>query len=224
MKFKFCGEQDCPEWILAEMALISKLSSVRVRLLTKQLFIHLIDNVPLVYDKLQKYASSSRVVLDDHELKAIINTIHFIITNATRFNIDPQILYPELEQLGLPSDVSKSLAKIYMAYQSSLAQKLASQTLKLNNLSSIAWRVNYILDSSVGAAPAPEARLVLDIIPSKTIKNGRESGKKETVIFDASLDTLDLLLKELIECQNICNSLDSGDSRGLETATVTSTE
>ena len=33
MKFKFCGDADAPDWLLAEMFTISKLSSVRVRLL-----------------------------------------------------------------------------------------------------------------------------------------------------------------------------------------------
>lgn len=206
MKFKFCGEQDCPDWILAEMAILSKLSSVRVRLLAKQLFVHIIDQTPLVYEKLNKYASSTRVVLDDYELKAVINTIFFIMTNAARFNVEPVILYPELEQLGLPSDVSKSLAKMYMAYKEALAKKLASQTLKLNNLASVQWRVSYIVDSSVAeATAAPEARLVLDIQPSKSIFTPKQ--QQQQVVFDASLDTVDLLLRELLECQNICESL-----------------
>jgi hypothetical protein len=37
MKFKFCGDADAPDWVLGEMATISKISSVRVKLLLGQI-------------------------------------------------------------------------------------------------------------------------------------------------------------------------------------------
>ena len=33
MRFKFCGDLDCPDWVLAEMAVMSKLSVVKFKLL-----------------------------------------------------------------------------------------------------------------------------------------------------------------------------------------------
>ena len=33
MKFKFCWDTDCPDWLLAEIANLSTLSSVKLRLL-----------------------------------------------------------------------------------------------------------------------------------------------------------------------------------------------
>jgi hypothetical protein len=37
MKFRFCGEQDAPDWILAEVSVLSKMSSVRMKLICRQI-------------------------------------------------------------------------------------------------------------------------------------------------------------------------------------------
>ena len=50
MKFKFCGEADAPDWVLAEIATISKISSVRVKLLVGQILKGLIEG-NLDYEK-----------------------------------------------------------------------------------------------------------------------------------------------------------------------------
>lgn len=33
MKFRFCGDLDCPDWVLAEIATISKIVSFYLRLI-----------------------------------------------------------------------------------------------------------------------------------------------------------------------------------------------
>ena len=37
MKFRFCGDLDCPEWVLAQMALLSRLSSLKLKALCVEL-------------------------------------------------------------------------------------------------------------------------------------------------------------------------------------------
>ncbi len=37
MKFRFCGDQDCPDWLLAEMTTLSRLTSVKTRLVAAQI-------------------------------------------------------------------------------------------------------------------------------------------------------------------------------------------
>ena len=36
MKFRFCGDQDCPDWLLAEMSTLSRLTSIKTKLVTAQ--------------------------------------------------------------------------------------------------------------------------------------------------------------------------------------------
>ena len=37
MRFDFCGNQDCPEWVLAEVSLVSKMSAVKLMQVLEQL-------------------------------------------------------------------------------------------------------------------------------------------------------------------------------------------
>ena len=37
MRFDFCGNMDCPEWVLSEIPLINRMSSVKLKLMMVQL-------------------------------------------------------------------------------------------------------------------------------------------------------------------------------------------
>uniref|UniRef100_A0A667YQN8 COMM domain containing 4 n=1 Tax=Myripristis murdjan TaxID=586833 RepID=A0A667YQN8_9TELE len=36
MRFRFCGDLDCPDWVLAEISTLAKISSVKMKLLCGQ--------------------------------------------------------------------------------------------------------------------------------------------------------------------------------------------
>jgi hypothetical protein len=48
MKFRFCGDQDCPDWLLAEMTTLSRLTSVKTKLTTAQVIQAIIKGNPYV--------------------------------------------------------------------------------------------------------------------------------------------------------------------------------
>ena len=37
MRFDFCGNMDCPEWVLAEVSLINRMSSVKLKIILTQM-------------------------------------------------------------------------------------------------------------------------------------------------------------------------------------------
>jgi hypothetical protein len=37
MRFDFCGNSDCPEWALAEVALLNRMSAIKLKLLLAQI-------------------------------------------------------------------------------------------------------------------------------------------------------------------------------------------
>ena len=37
MRFEFCGNVDCPEWALAEVSLLNKISAIKLKLMLVQL-------------------------------------------------------------------------------------------------------------------------------------------------------------------------------------------
>ena len=53
MRFNFCGNIDCPEWVLAEISLVNKMSAVKIKLLLGQ-FVKKITGQMYDYEKMQK--------------------------------------------------------------------------------------------------------------------------------------------------------------------------
>ena len=36
MRFEFCGNIDCPEWVLSEVAILNKMSAIKLKLMLAQ--------------------------------------------------------------------------------------------------------------------------------------------------------------------------------------------
>lgn len=101
MRFRFLGDLDAPDWILAEVAILSKMSSVRMKLLCRQIISQVLGRTPQ-HDKITKLTTSTRIQLDDRDIKALLAALFFIFNNAGKNDVDPDILNRELQQLGLP--------------------------------------------------------------------------------------------------------------------------
>ena len=99
MKFRFCGELDCPDWVLAEISTLSKITSVKMRLLCTQIIKDLLGE-SIDYAKVEKLTSDAKYELSD--VKGSIAALSFIISSATKYSVDGDSLSNELQQLGLP--------------------------------------------------------------------------------------------------------------------------
>ncbi|CAD5111723.1 DgyrCDS1012 [Dimorphilus gyrociliatus] len=98
-RFKFCGDLDCPDWVLAEISTLSRLSSIKVKLLCAQIVNDLLGGA-IDFEKVGKLTQDAKFEEDD--IKATISTVNFIISHAVRYNVDTKVLVDELQQLGLP--------------------------------------------------------------------------------------------------------------------------
>ena len=77
MKFKFCGDLDAPDWLLAEITVLSRITSVRFKLLSQQIIKHIsegtmevrlsvcVNMVDVQYEKLEKLAAAAQLGLRD---------------------------------------------------------------------------------------------------------------------------------------------------------------
>eukprot|EP00954_Amorphochlora_amoebiformis_P027630 1386690-Amorphochlora_amoeboformis.AAC.1 len=101
MKFHFYGGADVPEWFFAETAVLAKISSVRTKLICRQILLKLTGK-DINYEKLEKLTTSKRLNFTRSDTKAIIAGLEFILENAAKHNIDVEVLGQELMQLGLP--------------------------------------------------------------------------------------------------------------------------
>eukprot|EP01031_Cornospumella_fuschlensis_P040263 gene40263-49062_t len=110
MKFRFCGDLDCPDWVLAEINTLSKLSSIRVKVLVSQVIQYCLEG-ELNYEKVLKLAADNADGLQD--LKGAIAALHFMISNSAKYDTDDKVLIQEIQQLGLPKENSDMIAKQY---------------------------------------------------------------------------------------------------------------
>ncbi|GLV44111.1 uncharacterized protein CBL_12593 [Carabus blaptoides fortunei] len=135
MKFRFCGDADCPDWVLAEITLLSRLSSIKLKLLTRDV-VQSIVSPPLDITKAEKLFTDSK--LDpDADLKRCIACLTFILTSAARFTCDPGVLGNELQQLGLPREHSQSIRKVYVDHSGTLTGALRDKSFRVNKLEKI---------------------------------------------------------------------------------------
>ncbi|XP_032127853.1 COMM domain-containing protein 4 isoform X3 [Sapajus apella] len=118
-RFRFCGDLDCPDWVLAEISTLAKMSSVKLRLLCSQVLKELLGQ-GIDYEKILKLMADTK--FESGDVKATVAVLSFILSSAAKHSVDGESLSSELQQLGLP---------------------------KANRLAGVGWRVDYTLSSSL---------------------------------------------------------------------------
>uniref|UniRef100_A0A1B6DTJ0 COMM domain-containing protein n=1 Tax=Clastoptera arizonana TaxID=38151 RepID=A0A1B6DTJ0_9HEMI len=132
MRFKFCGEGDCPDWILVEIHSLSRISSVKMKLLCQLVAEAAVEGEPINYEKVKKLTSDAK--LDDDETKACVSALSFILLSAARHGTNDATLINELQQIGFPREHAQALCRIYSERLSSLTSHLQSISLRTSRL------------------------------------------------------------------------------------------
>lgn len=156
MKFKFCGNIDCPEWLITEVAYLNKINAVKLRIVTSNICVNIIssENKP---EKALKMLEEMGFSIENSQV--ICGMIHFIIKSSVKFEVDSVVLNQELQQLGLPQENADSIAKVFKSNFSSLKNSLVDSifghsTIKASNKqvvhncmkeSELEWKINYVL-------------------------------------------------------------------------------
>lgn len=113
-------------------------------------------------------------------------------------------MYLELQQLGLPIDISKAIVRCFSSAKQDLLARFAKQTLQLPRLRNLDWRVDYVIASSfLTNVAAPTARL--DLTLSKP--DARLPGAKELAV-EVSAEKLSVLLSDLRSARAIMSGLE----------------
>jgi len=199
MRFRFCGDLDCPDWVLAEISTLSRLTSIKVKLLCTQVVKEILGE-SIDYDKVNKLTSDAK--FEQNDVKASIAALHYILCSAGKYGVEGETLSNELQQLGLPKEHSGSICKAYSDNLVSLQTRFKEQSLRLSSLEDVQWRVDYILSSShLQDVGEPCVQLKLDI------KNP-DTGAVEPLVFSADPQKFSLLLAELKQMQSMMASLE----------------
>ncbi|XP_077518482.1 COMM domain-containing protein 4 [Amblyomma americanum] len=198
MLFKFCGDRDCPDWLLAEIGSLSKISSVKVKLLCVQV-VNGILNSQIGFDKVAKLTADSKFTTDD--VKGVLMALEFILKNSTKFAVDEESLVNELTQLGLPREHAVSVSKVYADRWPEILAVLKEQSLRLSSLDGAPqWRLDYVLESSTAGEVCQ---------PSVQMKLGVKQGNAVIPVhFSMSAEKCAVLLHELKQAHKVMKSLE----------------
>lgn len=84
MKFRFNGGQDCPDWVLAEIATLSRLTSIKTRLLAGAVC----DNIQMKLPDEDLLARGIQLTADAkfescNDIKACIAALSFILVASS---------------------------------------------------------------------------------------------------------------------------------------------
>ncbi|KAF7987702.1 hypothetical protein HCN44_003565 [Aphidius gifuensis] len=135
MKFRFLGDGDCPDWLLAEINSLSRMTSIKMKLLGQMIVKLIINEDQLDEDKVKKLTHDAKLDFDD--AKAIIAAIELILTSSVRYGVNATDLSSELQQLGLPREHSVALGKLYTENFTRIMESLSSRSLRLSRLASV---------------------------------------------------------------------------------------
>ena len=213
------------DWVLAEVATLSKMTSIRIKVLVTQIISYcLIGNFN--YDKVIKLAADNAEGLLD--IKGAIAAVHFMITNAAKHDLDELSFVQEIQQLGLPKENSDAIARQFRDNKDSLRASLSKDSYRISKLISTDWRVDHIIASGSSASSNNnnnnnvkndtwiQLNLLVDTEPQRSnnisnIKNDNTlvNSHIQNISFELSSDKLDILVHELSEAKKLLENVES---------------
>uniref|UniRef100_A0A6A7G9Y0 COMM domain-containing protein 4-like n=1 Tax=Hirondellea gigas TaxID=1518452 RepID=A0A6A7G9Y0_9CRUS len=200
MRFRFCGDADCPDWLLQEIQILSRLSSVRMRLLCRHV-LKTIYGEGTSHDKISMLTKGRHLHFSLSDVKAIVAALHFILSSGAKYEVAPGDFSQELQQLGLPKDICRSIVKSYSTNLVKLREHFEKTTLQLPGVTNVEWRVDYILSSNhLDTVNAPAIRMNLEL-------SGTNSSSPKSQGFEMTADKFRIFLNDLKSAQSIMNEI-----------------
>lgn len=136
-KFRFCGDGDCPDWVLHGIhSNLSTLSSIKLRLLTQQVAKAFLGESSLNEDKLKDTFAVQKHDMDVP--KAAVACLKFLLINAVRFDTDSATFNEELQQLGLPKEHANAICKVQDEFGGKIREQLVATGLTINEVEDFA--------------------------------------------------------------------------------------
>ena len=141
MKFKFCGNVDCPDWLITEIVYLSKITPVKLRILGNLICKYIMKEGDTV--KIKKILEEMN--LTSEEITIVISSLCFIIKTSAKFNVDDMVLSQELQQLGLPQDTADAISKVYKKNKDILRGYLKEDIFSFNRVSDVHFKSSYCM-------------------------------------------------------------------------------
>jgi len=145
MKFAFCGNLDCPEWVLSEVAILNRMSAVKLKLILGQVSKKL-SGQAFDQERLSKLCRDQN--LDQEETKVLLALIEFLLTQAVRFAVQDKIFSKDMLQMGVAIENANALVKVFTEQHEGMARQLKLNSLRVSQIVDMHYSVNYLLATS----------------------------------------------------------------------------
>jgi hypothetical protein len=93
MRFEFCGNVDCPEWVLSEVVQLNKISAIKLKLLLMQI-LRKIMGQQYDHEKLVKLCRDQK--LSSEDTRCLLSLVEFILTQAAKHLVAEQAFSKDL--------------------------------------------------------------------------------------------------------------------------------
>eukprot|EP00762_Andalucia_godoyi_P002994 ANDGO_04152.mRNA.1 COMM domain-containing protein 4 len=128
MRFKFCGDADLPDWVLAAIARLSELTSVRTKLLGLQVVGPLVNpSVRVDPEKISRF--TAKFSFTPSENRQCLAALAWILSAAARFGVEWRVLADELQQVGFPKEHAESISRTFRDNREKLRDGFQSRVL-----------------------------------------------------------------------------------------------
>ena len=110
MRFEFCGNLDCPEWVLSEVSILNRMSAIKLKLMLAQIVKKLIG-ADFDQEKLQKLCRDQK--FDSDETKVVIALVEFLLTQAVKHQVTDKVFSKDLLQMGIAIENANAVVKVF---------------------------------------------------------------------------------------------------------------
>ena len=153
MRFEFCGNVDCPEWALAEISLLNRISAVKLKLILVQI-VKKITGQPFDNEKISKLCRDQK--FDAEETKVCVAIIEFLLRQATKHQTSDKVFSKDLLQMGVAIENANALVKTIAEQQEVLARALKHDSLRISQITGLQYGLSYIIATSSSGAGVAE--------------------------------------------------------------------
>ncbi len=214
MRFRFCGDLDCPDWILSEVAIMSQLDVSDfndILLIVQNLFM---KQSPIqIQRQVQNHNLNTDKPVDG--VQGVRAAIYFILLNSAKYNLDATSLQQEIEQLGLPTISAKAVSKAYNQIKDKLRIALFNdnQSNRINRVINTNFSINNIIASSSSSPSSLDGNDQSDHVQkfASIFINTEKYNENETTITNTSFQIseikLDAMIYELEKCKEMAKAM-----------------
>ena len=215
MRFKFCGNIDCPDWLITEITYLTKFTSVKLRIISNQICKFIINKGSNIQD-LKKILDEMN--LNEQESKIVISVLDFIFRNSAKFDVEDIALSQELQQLGLPQENAESISKVFKNQKLKLREFLKNDIFSFNIINDVNFKNSYTLSdnyTNFNYVNEKESELSEDNYNIQSLEKTRinlcfniQNNKNYVISMDK--DSLGKLIQDLEKCSEVIKKYKEG--------------